>query len=456
MPSHKNSPPAKGEYAEGGRGLPKLRFPEFRDNDEWQTKPLSSLAERCNERNTNSKHTRVLTNSAERGVLDQRDYFEKDIANQGNLEGYYVVEKGDYVYNPRISSSAPVGPISKNSIGTGVMSPLYTIFRFKGFDNRFYEQYFKSTHWHAYMRHNSSTGARHDRMAITTDDFMRLPLPAPTVKEQQKIADFLTSLDEVITAEAQKLDALKAHKKGLMQGLFPDHPAPTGHPSAGGEVSEFPSSGGVAGAARRGGLIPKLRFPEFRDSGEWILTRLERIGKVAMCKRIFAEETNGYAGVPFYKIGTLGGQPDAFISQELYHKYRTQYSFPKPGEILITCSGTVGKCIRYDGQDAYYQDSNIVWIENTQAELSNELLYYLLSRIDWTRLNSNTITRIYGDDLRNLLLAFPTDLEEQQDIADCLTSLDELIAAQAEKIEALKAQKKGLLQGLFPQQGSSE
>lgn len=200
--------------------LPKLRFPEFRDAGEWHEKPLGQLAKRCTQKNGKENFSRVLTNSAEFGVVDQRDFFEKDIANKGNLDGYFVVEKGDYVYNPRISTAAPVGPLSRNNIATGVMSPLYTVLRFNDSQNDFYACYFKTTGWHNYMRQASSTGVRHDRMAITNADFMAMPLPESIPEEQQKIADCLASLDELITLEAQKLATLKIHKKGLMQQLF--------------------------------------------------------------------------------------------------------------------------------------------------------------------------------------------------------------------------------------------
>ena len=207
--------PAEGET------LPKLRFPEFRDVGEWEFVPLKELASRRTERNSDGKLVRVLTNSAEHGVVDQRDYFDKDIATQGNLENYFIVDNGDFVYNPRISTFAPVGPISRNSVAKGVMSPLYTVFRFKNSGIDFYAHYFKTSAWHLYMRQVGSTGARHDRMAIANDDFLAMPLPAPLQEEQQKIADCLTSLDDLITAQTQKLAAHKTHKKGLMQQLFP-------------------------------------------------------------------------------------------------------------------------------------------------------------------------------------------------------------------------------------------
>ena len=162
--------------------LPNLRFPEFRDAGEWSILPLGKLATRTKQKNTDQPILRVLTNSAEFGIVDQRDFFDKDIATQGNLASYYVVEFGAYVYNPRISSTAPVGPISKNKIGVGVMSPLYTVFSFGDEESGFFEYFFKTTGWHAHMREVSSTGARHDRMAIGTEDFMLMPFKVIEVK----------------------------------------------------------------------------------------------------------------------------------------------------------------------------------------------------------------------------------------------------------------------------------
>ncbi|MDE2407879.1 MAG: restriction endonuclease subunit S, partial [Xanthomonadaceae bacterium] len=206
----------------GAKGVvPRLRFPGFRRAGRWAEVPLGKIADRIATKNGDGRVTRVLTNSAEFGVLDQRDYFDKDIATAGKTDGYYIVGKGDYVYNPRTSTAAPVGPISRNDLGEGVMSPLYTVFRFSVHETDFYQHYFKSVGWHSYLRSAASTGARHDRMSITTGAFMRMPVPVPSREEQQKIADCLTSLDEVIAAQSQKVEALKAHKRGLMQQLFP-------------------------------------------------------------------------------------------------------------------------------------------------------------------------------------------------------------------------------------------
>jgi type I restriction enzyme S subunit len=204
-------------FPQEGESVPRLRFEGFKGD--WAESTLDKLANRITQKNKAGTVIRVLTNSALYGILDQRDYFDKDIANPNNLEGYYVVDKYDYVYNPRVSTIAPVGPISKNKIGKGVMSPLYTVFKNK--NNDFYEQFFKSTYWHSYLKTISNNGARHDRMSITPDVFLDMPLPEPSPPEQQKIAACLSTLDDLITAQVAYIATLKQHKKGLMQQLFP-------------------------------------------------------------------------------------------------------------------------------------------------------------------------------------------------------------------------------------------
>ena len=189
---------------------PQLRFPEFRDQGGWDYKPLKAVGRQVRQRNNDEAIDRVLTNSAEHGVLDQREFFDKDIATAGKLDNYFVVERGDYVYNPRISRPAPVGPISRNNVGRGVMSPLYTVFRLGKDGTDFHEHYFATSGWHEYLRSVSSTGARHDRMSIGVADFMTMPIPLPAPAEQRKIAACLRSLDDWIAAEERALEALRS------------------------------------------------------------------------------------------------------------------------------------------------------------------------------------------------------------------------------------------------------
>ena len=200
------------------RNIPTLRFPGF--EGEWEGKALEDISERQIKKNKSNQYSDVFTNSATQGVVRQNEYFDKDIANQENLDGYYIIHKDDFVYNPRISVNAPVGPIKRNHIGTGVMSPLYTVFRFRNVNLDFIELYFETTIWHKYMKSIANYGARHDRMNITNDDLLNMPIMIPSGEEQQKIASFLTSIDKKIELVNIQLEKTKAWKKGLLQKMF--------------------------------------------------------------------------------------------------------------------------------------------------------------------------------------------------------------------------------------------
>ena len=206
------------------------------------------------------------------------------------------------------------------------------------------------------------------------------------------------------------------------------------------KVLNVPNSTDYGNAFRN---VPALRFPEFTE--EWKKCKLGDLCNVLMCKRILASQTNTEDGVPFYKIGTIGSTPDAYISKELFDDYKVKYSYPHKGEVMITCAGTVGKCVVYDGEDAYFQDSNIVWIDNPTQNISNGFLFHLLSKVDWRKLNSTTIIRIYNDDLRNLKMSYPQK-EEQQKISHLLSLLDERITTQNKIIERYESLIRGIAQ----------
>jgi type I restriction enzyme S subunit len=146
-----------------------------------------------------------------------------------------------------------------------------------------------------------------------------------------------------------------------------------------------------------------------------------------MCKRVLKEETFEDEEIPFYKISTFGGKADTFISREHYQEYRDKYSFPKIGEILISAAGTIGKTVIYNGEDGYFQDSNIVWVENDETKVRNDYLYYFFQTKPWFTTHGSTITRIYNENLRSIKLNVPESLSEQQKIASVLSALDSKI-----------------------------
>ncbi|WQW69417.1 restriction endonuclease subunit S [Helicobacter pylori] len=154
----------------------------------------------------------------------------------------------------------------------------------------------------------------------------------------------------------------------------------------------------------------------------WQRVGLGDIGKPCMCKRVMKHQTTRYGEIPFYKIGTFGNTADAFISKKLFLEYKTKYSFPKKGDILISASGTIGRAVIYDGKPAYFQDSNIVWIDNDETLVKNDFLFYAYSNIKWNT-EHTTILRLYNDNFRNTLIPLPP-LNEQIAIANILSDVD--------------------------------
>lgn len=206
-------------FPQEGETVPKIRFKGF--EGEWRTCPLYHFAKKRTEKNTKMLYNITLTNSAEFGIIDQRNFFDHEISNSENINGYYVVRDHDFVYNPRISSSAPVGPINQNKLGyTGVMSPLYLVFEINGINRDFLEIFFHTTLWHKYMFDNGNTGARFDRLAISDEDFMKMPIPDIDFGEQQAIASYFTSLDRQISLQSQRLEKLKQIKSACLDKMF--------------------------------------------------------------------------------------------------------------------------------------------------------------------------------------------------------------------------------------------
>lgn len=206
-------------FPKDGEVVPEIRFKGF--TDAWEQRKLGDIADKVTEKNGGLQYIETFTNSAEYGIISQRDYFDHDIAKIVSLDGYYIVRNEDFVYNPRISTSAPVGPISHNKLGrTGVMSPLYTVFRPHDVDTTYLEHFFKSKYWHSFMNFNGDSGARSDRFSIKDSVFFEMPIPIPHVEEQRKIGECLTHIDNLITLHQRKLDKLKNIKKSMLDNMF--------------------------------------------------------------------------------------------------------------------------------------------------------------------------------------------------------------------------------------------
>jgi len=195
-----------------------------KDYPEWLWVPLSKVAMKIIDRNSDSQITNVITNSAVKGLIKQRDYFDKNIANDENINNYSIINYGDFVYNPRRSKEAPYGPIKMyKSNEPGIVSPIYLCFRLlteKDINMNFLAFYFYSNSWYAYIHYFADRGARHDRVSMQDSRFFQMKIPKPAPKEQTKIANFLTLFDRKIEKEKEKLSALQEQKKGLLQQMF--------------------------------------------------------------------------------------------------------------------------------------------------------------------------------------------------------------------------------------------
>lgn len=252
---------------------------------------------------------------------------------------------------------------------------------------------------------------------LHNSDLQEVNLVFPTLNEQKEISSFFEKLDDAITLHQRKLNKLENLKKAYLEELFPD-----------GKQCK-----------------PKRRFKEFKE--DWEQRKLGEVAKVEMDKRIYKEQTTAEGEIPFYKIGTFGGKADSYISEELYNEYTQKYSHPKEGDILISASGSIGRTVVYHGEKAYFQDSNIVWL-NHKGALDNGFLLQFYSRVQWAGLEGSTIKRLYNKNILETEINVP-NIEEQKNIGKFFTQVDNLITLHQRKLKKLKNLKEAYLGELF-------
>lgn len=228
------------------KNVPDIRFKGF--DEEWGSCELNNFAKKVTQKNYSKEYNDTFTNSAEYGVIDQKDYFDRIISNNNNIGGYYVVEKDDFIYNPRVSTLAPVGPISRNNLGyTGVVSPLYFVFKVSNINKDFLEVFFKTNLWHKYMRIEGNCGARFDRLSISDSQFLDMPISHPINKDEQKtIASYFCQINNQLSEQQKKIASLKQLKSASLISMFP----------------------------QQGETVPRVRFKGF--DGEWIICKLKK------------------------------------------------------------------------------------------------------------------------------------------------------------------------------------
>lgn len=423
---HMNKPEKKGL-------VPSLRFPEFKDAGEWDIKKLSELLFEAKQRNRKMKYgpKEVLSVSGEHGCVNQIELLGRSYAGV-SVENYHVVETGDIVYTKSPLKKNPFGIIRENKGKPGIVSTLYAVYRVTDKAHPAYlDHYFsRDFNLNSYLQPIVNKGAKND-MKVKNSYVLSGEIPAPKIEEQKRIADCITSVDDLITAQTKKLDALKTHKKGLMQQLFP----------------------------AEGKTVPKLRFPEFRGSAVWECKPMAKVCNVLQGYG-FPEVLQGQnkGNYPFCKVSDIsravaenGGLLDEatnYVGDDDLLKLKAKL-IPKGATVFAK----IGEALRLNRR-AYVRkecliDNNATGLKAIEGEADDYFVYLMSQLIDLNKHCGGAVPSVNKSTLEEIEVVVP-DPDEQKRIADSLKSLDNLITAQIQKLDALKAHKKGLLQQLFP------
>ena len=408
---------AKLSSSNGIAKFPKLRFPEFKEP--WKQVRLSDFAQRVVRKNKNNETDLPLTISSKDGLVDQISFFNKTIASK-DISNYYLIRNGEFAYNKSYSVGYDFGSIKRlERYPMGALSTLYICFTLTNHNSDYIKTYFDSLKWYKEIYMISAEGARnHGLLNVPTDDFFdTYHYITDNPDEQQKIAAFINLIDQRIQKQQQLLENIKKYKRGALSALFP----------------------------KKGEITPQYRFAGFTKP--WEQRKLGELGTVSMCRRIFKEQTSERGDIPFYKIGTFGGQADAFISIELFEEYKSKYPYPKKGDILISASGSIGRTVEFTGKNEYFQDSNIVWL-NHDDRLNNSFLKCFYSVIKWAGIEGSTIKRLYNDNILNTVISLPS-VDEQRKIGTFFKELDNFITLHQHKYDTLLTLKNALLQQMF-------
>ena len=373
------------------RKVPKLRFPEF--TDDWEQHKLNEITSRV-QGNNGRLNLQTLTISAGNGWMKQEDRFSANIAGK-EQKNYTLLKQGELAYNHGNSKLAKYGAVFElKDFDEALVPRVYHSFRVNNKTNSsFIEYLFATKILDKELGKLVSSGARMDGLLnIGYEDFVSIKITVPSFEEQQKIASYFRKVDEIITLHQRKCEVLKKLKKGLLQKMFP----------------------------KDGTNIPEIRFPEFTDA--WEQRKFGDIGAVAMCRRILKHQTSDSGDIPFYKIGTFGGTPDAYISKELFEEFKARYPYPDKGDILISASGSIGRTVEFTGQNEYFQDSNIVWLKHDKS-IINPFLRHLYEVVKWASIEGSTIKRLYNDNILKTEIIIPS-VQEQTKIAEMLDGID--------------------------------
>ena len=396
---------------------PAIRFKGF--SDAWEQRKLSEIADKVTEKNSGLQYVETFTNSAEFGIISQRDFFDHDIAKLSSLDGYYIVKNEDFVYNPRISTSAPVGPINRNKLGrTGVMSPLYTVFRPHDVDTTYLEHFFKCAYWHSFMNFNGDSGARSDRFSIKNDVFFQMPIPLPHIDEQRKIGELLTCLDHLITLHQRKC---------------------------------------IFFTGRAGRLISTVNKKRITSSWEQ-----RKLGELV--DRVVRKNINNESTLPL-TISAQYGLVDqiTYFNNRVASRDVSNYYLVLNGEFAYNKStsdgypfGAVKRLDLYE--KGVLSTLYIVFAPKKEQQIDSDYLTVFFDTDRWHKgvaeraaegARNHGLLNISAEDFFDIDLSVPKDIVEQKQIGAFIRQLDNLITLHQRELEKLQNIKKSMLEKMF-------
>ena len=385
--------------------LPKLRFPEFREAEGWTLEAGDSLFDQINDRKP-EPGLHVLAITQEHGAIPRHMIDYHVSVTEKSIDSYKVVRIGDFI----ISLRSFQGGIEYSRYH-GICSPAYVILRRLGKgSNEYYRHYLKTDRFIRILTKNLE-GLRDGKM-ISYSQFSELLLPTPMPAEQQKIAECLSSVDELIAAQARKVDALKTHKKGLMQQLFP----------------------------REGETQPRLRFPEFQNAGEWEVKAIGNVFKVTrgevLSMKLVQDEASDEAPFPVYSSQTINKGLAGYYSEYLYQD-----------AITWTTDGANAGDVNF--RPGKFYCTNVCGVLINTNGCANPCIAALLNSVTRSHVSYVGNPKLMNGVMAKIEIPFPS-VAEQYRIAKFLSSLDALITAETQKYDAVKTHKKGLMQQLFP------
>jgi len=425
---------------------PKLRFPAYQGAGQWTTETLGSLASISTER-VGDKVCVPMSITSGVGLVSQEEKFGRVIAGS-SYKNYLLLKPNDFAYNKSATKEYPEGFLALYSGAelAAVPNSIFTCFRINGNSpNPRYLNYLFAGNWHGqWLRKFVQVGARaHGSLSINDSDLLALPVPLPkgqsSLREQQKIADCLSSLEELIFAQARRVKALKTHKKGLIEQFFP-----------------------IEGEAQ-----PHRRFPEFRSAGDWAVVSIQELidnrfiighldgnhGSLYPRSEEFTEAGVPYISVNSFDNGSIDFRKSKYLSQE--GATRLKKGISRDGDILFAHNATVGPVAKLSTHHKFVIIStSLTYFRCNQALLANDFLRYALISPAFVAqcdrvMSQSTRNQIPITTQRTFGLQIPA-FPEQQRIADCITSLDDLIFAEIQRLDAARNQKRALMQQLFP------